>query len=243
MLAMAKAVTAKARHPQGELLADEGGQPLSGVDGQAGHHLLDDDVGDGDQHHEEQGAVDELRAGRGVGHDAAGVVAGGGRDQSRPGGGKVDEPPPPRGSTLTSDRLGKWKRPLVGTSASRTSSARIRPMGRPSSSTTTRECRRASTSWSATSSADAWGLTVTTSSSSRSDGHPRVGRGPQGEEDREERHVADQAAVPVRPPPRHRGRCRGARASASRSATFVTVSSAGRVTRVVVMMPPASFSG
>ena len=45
-LAMAKATTAKAVEPQRELLADERGQALAGVDGQPGHHLLDDDVGD-----------------------------------------------------------------------------------------------------------------------------------------------------------------------------------------------------
>ena len=77
-----------------ELLPDERGQALAGVDGQAGHHLLDDDVGDRDQHHEEEGAVDELRPGRRVGDDAAGVVAGGGGDQPGSGGGQIDQPPP-----------------------------------------------------------------------------------------------------------------------------------------------------
>ena len=46
---------------QGELLADECGQTLAGVHGEAGHHLLDHDVGHGDEHHQEEGAVDELR--------------------------------------------------------------------------------------------------------------------------------------------------------------------------------------
>ncbi len=114
-----------------ELLADEGGQALAGVDGQAGHHLLDDHVRDRDQHHEEERAVDELRARRGVGHDAAGVVAGGCRDQPGTRSGQIDEPPPPRGLHPHDNRRGKWKRPLVGTSASRTSSARMRPIGQP----------------------------------------------------------------------------------------------------------------
>ena len=80
--------------PEGELLADEGGQALAGVDGQAGHHLLHDDVGDRDEHHQEERPVDELRPGRRVGDDAAGVVAGGGGDQPGPGRGQVDQPPP-----------------------------------------------------------------------------------------------------------------------------------------------------
>ena len=42
------------REAQVELLPDERGQTLAGVDGQAGHHLLDDHVGDRDQHHQEQ---------------------------------------------------------------------------------------------------------------------------------------------------------------------------------------------
>ena len=58
---------------------------------------------------------------------------------------------------------------------SRTSSARMRPKGCPSSLTTTSESRRASTSCPATSSAEACGLTVITSSSSSSDDMRRSG--------------------------------------------------------------------
>ena len=133
------------RHPQRELFADEGGQSLPGMHGQPRHHLLHHDVGDGDQHHQEERAVDELRAGRGVRDDTAGVVAGGGRDESRPEGGHVHQPFAGH-RRLHVRSLGKWKRPLVGTSASSTSSAKILPIGRPSSSTTTSESRRASTS-------------------------------------------------------------------------------------------------
>ena len=97
-----------------ELLPDEGGQALAGVGRQPGHHLLDDDVGHRDQHHQEEGAVDELRPGGRIGDDAAGVVAGGGRDQPWPGGGQVDQPPPRRTCSSHDRRRGKWKRPLVG---------------------------------------------------------------------------------------------------------------------------------
>ncbi len=133
------------RHPQREFFADECGQSLSRVDGQPRHHLLHHDVGDGDQHHQEEGAVDEFRAGRGVRDDSAGIVPGGGRDEARPGGGQVHQPLPVY-RRFHVKSLGKWKRPLVGTSASSTSSAKMRPIGRPSSSTTTSERRRASTS-------------------------------------------------------------------------------------------------
>ena len=105
-LAMAKAVMAKAVSAEVELLPDERGQALAGVHGQAGHHLLDDDVGHGDQHHQEERAVDELRAGRGVGDDATGIVAGGGRDQPWPGRGEVDQPPP---GTAAASRQKAWE--------------------------------------------------------------------------------------------------------------------------------------
>ena len=60
--------------PERELLADERGQSLAGVDGEPGHHLLDHDIEDRDDDHEEQRPVAELRPGRRVGHDAPGVV-------------------------------------------------------------------------------------------------------------------------------------------------------------------------
>ena len=82
-LATAKAQHGEGRQAQRELLADEGGQALAGVGGQSGHHLLDADVADGDQHHEEQRAVAELGAGRRVGGHPAGVVAGVGGDEAR----------------------------------------------------------------------------------------------------------------------------------------------------------------
>ena len=80
---------------QGELLADQGRQPLAGMCRQAGGHLLDAHVADGDDHHEEQHRVPELGPGRGVGGHAARVVAGVCRDETRAGSGQVDEEPSP----------------------------------------------------------------------------------------------------------------------------------------------------
>ena len=60
-LATAKADDGEGRQAQGELLADQRGQALAGVGAQAGRHLLHAPRADGDQHHEEQGAVAELR--------------------------------------------------------------------------------------------------------------------------------------------------------------------------------------
>jgi hypothetical protein len=128
-LATPKATIANAVTRSENLLPDERGQPLPGMHGQAGDHLLDDHVRDRDQHHEEQRPVDELRPRRGIGDDAAGVVARGSRDQSWSGSGQIDEAPSREPADLMSDSLGKWNRPFVGTSASRTSSAKIRPTG------------------------------------------------------------------------------------------------------------------
>ena len=62
------------------------------------------DEGHGDQHHEEQGPVAEQGARRGVGDDAAGVVAGVGRDDARAGPGQVgQESPPPRRLRIAGD--------------------------------------------------------------------------------------------------------------------------------------------
>ena len=70
------------RRANWELLADECTEPFSGVRAEAGAHLLDDDEGNGDEHHDEERAVGELCAGAGVGEDAARVVSGVGRDQA-----------------------------------------------------------------------------------------------------------------------------------------------------------------
>ena len=88
------------REPQGELLADEGGEPLAGEDGEAGDHLLDDHVGDRHEDDEEQGAVAELRPRRGVGGHAAGVVPGARGDDAGPEGAQIEReaaPPAPSG--------------------------------------------------------------------------------------------------------------------------------------------------
>ncbi len=68
----------------GALLTDQRDEPLAGVRPEARRHLLHHDERDGHQDHEEQGAVRELRAGRRIRGDAAGVVAGVGRDEAGP---------------------------------------------------------------------------------------------------------------------------------------------------------------
>ena len=60
-------------------------ETATGVGAEPSAHLLDDDERDRDEHHEEERAVGELGAGARVREDAAGVVAGVGRDQARPG--------------------------------------------------------------------------------------------------------------------------------------------------------------
>ena len=92
---------AEQRHPgqpQAELLPDQRGQALAGVGAQPDRHLLHQHQRDRDQHHEEQGPVDELGTRRGVGGDTGRVVAGVGRDQPGPGDGQ-DQPDPAAAGT------------------------------------------------------------------------------------------------------------------------------------------------
>ena len=48
---------------EAELFADQGAQAFAGMGAETDRHFLDHHQGDRDQHHEEQGAVDELGAG------------------------------------------------------------------------------------------------------------------------------------------------------------------------------------
>ena len=59
---------------QAELLADQVAEALAGDHAHAGAHLLHHDQGDGDGNHRPEQGVAVLRAGLGVGEDAAGVV-------------------------------------------------------------------------------------------------------------------------------------------------------------------------
>ena len=65
------------------LLADQLGEALAGDDAHARGQHLHDRQRDRDQHHRPQQVVAVLGADRGVGRDAAGVVAGVGGDQAR----------------------------------------------------------------------------------------------------------------------------------------------------------------
>ena len=124
------------RQAQGELLTDQGGQPLAGVGGQAGDHLLDADVAHGDQHHEEQRPVAELGPGRRVGGHAPGVVAGVGGDEPGPGGGQVDEEAaePPVGHQTVNGPTDRPRTvtgaPVVTAAASGSGSGPVRASGR-----------------------------------------------------------------------------------------------------------------
>ena len=68
--------SSRRRRAERELLADERPEPFSGVGAEARAHLLDDNEGDRDDHHHEERAVGELRAGARVGEYAARVVSG-----------------------------------------------------------------------------------------------------------------------------------------------------------------------
>ena len=67
---------------QAELFADEIAEALAGDHAHAGAHLLHHDEGDGDGNHGPEQRVAVLRAGLGVGEDAAGVVIDVGGDES-----------------------------------------------------------------------------------------------------------------------------------------------------------------
>ena len=67
-----------------ELFADQLGEAFAGDDAHARHLDLDDDQRHGDRPHHPEQAVAVLGADRGVGGDAASVVAGGAGDQARP---------------------------------------------------------------------------------------------------------------------------------------------------------------
>ena len=67
---------------EAELFADEVAEAFAGDGAHAGAHLLHDDEGDGDGDHGPEEGVAELRAGLGVGEDAAGVVVDVGGDEA-----------------------------------------------------------------------------------------------------------------------------------------------------------------
>ena len=113
-------------------------------------HLLDHHQPDGHQQHHEQGPVLELRSGRCVRDDPAGVVAGVGGDDARAEYRQVDQPArrrrggadrPTFAKVAMPDRFpgldlerhernrGKRRRPRSGIKASTRSSARILPTG------------------------------------------------------------------------------------------------------------------
>ncbi len=69
---------------QAELFADEVAEAFAGDDAHARAHLLHDDEREGDGDHRPEQGVAELRAGLGVGEDAAGVVVDVGGDEARP---------------------------------------------------------------------------------------------------------------------------------------------------------------
>ena len=72
------------RDAQPELLADQVGEPLARDRAHARAHLLRDDQEHGDGQQRPQRQVAELRAGRGIGKDAAGIVIDDGGDEPRP---------------------------------------------------------------------------------------------------------------------------------------------------------------
>jgi hypothetical protein len=78
---------------QAELLADQVAQALAGDHAHAGAHLLHHDQRDGDGNDGPQQGVPVLRAGLGVGEDAAGVVIDVGGDESGAENGQKQEYP------------------------------------------------------------------------------------------------------------------------------------------------------
>ncbi len=167
--------------PQRELFADQRRDALAGERAQSHRHFLHQHQGHRHQDHEKQCAIDVLRACTGVRRDPGGVVSGIRRNQTGPRDRQVAQRPGSPGQTGDEaraalspttfgaggrwqghgDRLGvlgshdnnrgKWNRPRSGSSASSTSSARIRPIGRSSSSTTNSDARRVFTNCWATS--------------------------------------------------------------------------------------------